>query len=417
MALEGGGGGGAPGGGSNQRGRLPHPSPVNRARHLRSQPPFKAVARLVSAASAILPPRSSPTVPPPPHPTQPQAVVHLTDKHGVCRPPLRGPGDEASDDPYVAAYRRSLTVVAAGAAGGGGSGSGGGAPAEEQQLSEVSVVEAGCGATVAAFYPLQRVWVQLSADGSRAHGPRLRLRLLADSHPDAAQAARMEAAGTPAQPSEPTGSKAAAAAAGCGVLPRGQSATAARPAYRPPGMGKPAVPPPGFETAAAAAAAAGAGTAAGAGGAAAPAGAAQQLRDPAAAPPAGGDGRGGAPAGLQAPASLAAALTCFLEVAGGAAEQRQALAWQAALPPLDHSMPGLPSASGTIADGAADASAALPSGEALARTLRRLQARAARLQLRAGACAPGGQRSERRGAAAAAATQQAMALQQQLVPG
>ena len=35
-----------------------------------------------------------------------------------------------------------------------------------------------------------RVWVRLAADGSRAHGPRLEMRLVADSHPLALQAGR-----------------------------------------------------------------------------------------------------------------------------------------------------------------------------------------------------------------------------------
>lgn len=42
----------------------------------------------------------------------------------------------------------------------------------------------------------QRVWVRLSADASRAHGPALLMRLLADSHPDAAAAASVAATGS-----------------------------------------------------------------------------------------------------------------------------------------------------------------------------------------------------------------------------
>lgn len=39
----------------------------------------------------------------------------------------------------------------------------------------------------------QRVWVRLAADGTRAHGPRLGMRLVADSHPLVPEAAAMEA--------------------------------------------------------------------------------------------------------------------------------------------------------------------------------------------------------------------------------
>jgi hypothetical protein len=43
-----------------------------------------------------------------------------------------------------------------------------------------------------------RVWVQLSADGSRAHGPRLAMRLVSHTHPEAlAKAAAAQAAGLP----------------------------------------------------------------------------------------------------------------------------------------------------------------------------------------------------------------------------
>jgi hypothetical protein len=55
----------------------------------------------------------------------------------------------------------------------------------------------------------QRVWLRLSADASRAHGPALRLQLLADAHPAAVAAAAKEAAAAEA----PGGSSRAAAAA------------------------------------------------------------------------------------------------------------------------------------------------------------------------------------------------------------
>lgn len=49
------------------------------------------------------------------------------------------------------------------------------------------------GAALAEFRPMQRVWVQLRADGSRAHGPRLSMRLLTLRHPAAAAAASAKA--------------------------------------------------------------------------------------------------------------------------------------------------------------------------------------------------------------------------------
>lgn len=41
-----------------------------------------------------------------------QGVIHLTDKQGVCRPPLAQPGEEDGADPFVLAFRRGLAVVA-----------------------------------------------------------------------------------------------------------------------------------------------------------------------------------------------------------------------------------------------------------------------------------------------------------------
>ena len=91
-------------------------------------PPFNSLM----ATTAAQPPHPQPfpcPAPPcihPPHPTLlfphwappscpcpgPQGVIHLTDKQGVCRPPLRQAGDEAGDDPFVLPYRRGLAVVA-----------------------------------------------------------------------------------------------------------------------------------------------------------------------------------------------------------------------------------------------------------------------------------------------------------------
>jgi hypothetical protein len=60
-----------------------------------------------------------------------QGVIHLTDKQGLCKPPLRQAGDEEvqADDPFVLAYRRSLAVV-----GSGGGDSEGASPASAQGL-------------------------------------------------------------------------------------------------------------------------------------------------------------------------------------------------------------------------------------------------------------------------------------------
>ncbi|KAI7844065.1 hypothetical protein COHA_002209 [Chlorella ohadii] len=112
-----------------------------------------------------------------------KGVIHLTDKQDVCRPPLAQAAEEDADDPFVLAQRRGLAVVAEGQGGG-----------PEGQLSQLAVVEAASGRQLARYRPMQRVWVRLSADGSRVHGPTLRMRLLADSHPEAQAAAKREAA-------------------------------------------------------------------------------------------------------------------------------------------------------------------------------------------------------------------------------
>jgi hypothetical protein len=40
-----------------------------------------------------------------------QGMVHLTDPSGIPKPPLRQPGDEDLQDPFVLAYRRCIAVV------------------------------------------------------------------------------------------------------------------------------------------------------------------------------------------------------------------------------------------------------------------------------------------------------------------
>lgn len=357
-----------------------------------------------------------------------QGVLHLTDRAGLCKPPLRGPGDEEADDPFVLAHRRGLAVVAGAPPGRPGRllpplaaaahaaapvmrvmvcstarlplttrthllptrapPAEGDDPERPRQLAVVDV--AGGGAPLATYRPMQRVWVQLSADGSRAHGPRLRLRLLADTHPEAQAAAAKEAAQAAAE--------AAGSGPGCGQLSR---PPAARGAHRPPGFGaaagasaanggRPALqgPPPGFEGSAAAAGAA-AGPVKGTATAVA---AAASINEPAAAPA----------------SSLAGQLAALLEGAGAGDAEGRALGWQAE--------PGaVPTGSSSSRPNEQQQSAA--AGEqAVRHALRRLQAKAARLALRAGASAPGRRRADECGAREAALRQQIAALQQ-LVPG
>ena len=262
---------------------------------------------------------------------------------------------------------------------------------------------------------MQRVWVRLSADGSRVHGPTLRMRLLADDHPEARAAAREEAAEAAAagSSSKPQVAAAEAAAAGCAALPR---PGAARPAYRPPGIGAAAGagqvqgrlaargPPPGFE----------AGAAAGAAQASAAAGPVDGLGAvvPAALPH---------PVGMQPapPLSLAGQLQALLDAAGATDAEGCALGWQADVAPLP--LEALPSSSSAGSSSSSGAAATGGSSEwqvqAVARqALRRLQARAARLELRAAAGKPGRPRAEACSAAAAALREQIEALQH-AVPG
>jgi pyruvate/2-oxoglutarate dehydrogenase complex dihydrolipoamide acyltransferase (E2) component len=247
------------------------------------------------------------------------------------------------------------------------------------------LLEAASGRQVASFRPMQRVWVRLSADGSRAHGPRLRLRLLADQHPQAAEAAAREA------PSAPT----ARAAAGCNGGP--VKAGWARAGYRPPGFGAP-------QPAAAAPAASAAPAAPAEPAAPAPASNLSEPLGSRLAEPA-----GGVPVG---PLSLAGQLHAFLEQQqgsgreqGGAAPSPHPLDCQATPPPLDR-LPGGSSSGG-----------ASPAPAVLQRAVRQLHARAARLSLLAGARAPGAAKAERCRAEAAELRQRILSLQQQLVPG
>ena len=49
-------------------------------------------------------------------------------------------------------------------------------------------MDSNTGEVVAAFHPRQAVWVRMSAESSRGHGPALRMRLLDDLHPDVTRA-------------------------------------------------------------------------------------------------------------------------------------------------------------------------------------------------------------------------------------
>ena len=286
----------------------------------------------------------------------------------------------------------------------------------EGQPSQLSVVESSSGRQLASYRPMQRVWVRLSADGSRVHGPTLRMRLLADGHPEAQAAARGEAAEAAAAgaSSKPQAAAAEVAEAGCATLPR---PGAARPAYRPPGIGAAAGtgrvqgrlavrgPPPGFE----------AGAATGAAEASAAAAAAGPVDGLAAVAPTALPH----PVGMQpAPAlSLAGQLQALLDAAGATDAEGCVLGWQADVAPLPLEAPPSSSGGGDSSGGAATGSNSERQVQAVARqALRRLQARAARLELRAAAGKPGRPRAEACGAAAAELREQIEALQH-AVPG
>ncbi|KAI3434597.1 hypothetical protein D9Q98_002666 [Chlorella vulgaris] len=314
-----------------------------------------------------------------------RGVIHLTDKAGLCKPPLRDKEDEQANDPLLTAYRRGLALVA----------DGGGADGEAPR--QLAIVEAASGRHVAAYRSMQRVWVELSADGSRAHGPRLRMRLLADEHPGALAAAAKEAA----QPAGSTRSNPAAAAASgrCNVQQQQQQQQQQRQsAYRPPGVGPAAKakgPPPGFSPAPQAAALTANPSAFG------DSAAATQGESSLPAP--------SASAATVEPPSLAGRLQLFLvhqqhcwqqqQQQQGLAAEVGPLALEGKLPPLDQ----LPSLSSRHNNDT------LPS--AVCSALRKLRARAARLELRAGAMDPGRQRAARCSCRVAAIWQQIAALQ------
>ena len=91
-----------------------------------------------------------------------RAAVRLTDPDGKPRPPAVADDDEPSGD------EEALVL-------------------EASQLGVLRLLRAD-GSVAHAFRPLQRVWVELRAGGSRAHGLALRARLLDERHPAVAAA-------------------------------------------------------------------------------------------------------------------------------------------------------------------------------------------------------------------------------------
>ncbi|KAK9809126.1 hypothetical protein WJX72_009740 [[Myrmecia] bisecta] len=118
-----------------------------------------------------------------------KGLMHLVDRRGLVRPPLAA-AEEDPNDPIQLGLRRNLRL--------------------ETGPTSARIYNQETGQQVAVLRTNQRVWVELGADGSRAHGPSLRLRLLANSHPavQQAQAARAEGLrldgqGTSSKPSAP----------------------------------------------------------------------------------------------------------------------------------------------------------------------------------------------------------------------
>jgi hypothetical protein len=281
--------------------------------------------------------------------------------------------------------------------------------------AQLTIVDSASKQVIGTFRPGQRVWVRLSADGSRAHGPRMRMRLLADQHPEAVAAAQQEAVDAAAAARKQQQGKGAAGADAAATATDGGLPRKGAQAYRPPGLGPAARG--GF------------------------AGAVAQLGAAARGPPpgfgpqtepttvAGGDAAthdslelGGAPQAASAkhrtagtePRSLAAQLDTFLEQQLGeqAGAGASPLAWQASLPAFEL----LPSSHDGTDD--SDVSASAERRQlALQQAMRRLEAHAARLQLRAAAATPGKEGAMACAAAAAGMRQHILELQQHLVPG
>ena len=94
--------------------------------------------------------------------------MHLVDKQGIVQPPLHTSSEAEKLNTSPASFQ-NLTVVTTTTADG-----------KDESLA---ILDASTGRTVAEYHPLQRIYVEMGADASRTHGPRLRLRLLSDEHP------------------------------------------------------------------------------------------------------------------------------------------------------------------------------------------------------------------------------------------
>ncbi|KAG2451560.1 hypothetical protein HYH02_004158 [Chlamydomonas schloesseri] len=118
-----------------------------------------------------------------------RGAVPLTDRRGLPRLPLR-PGEaleaaEEQDDAFAAAERRNLRL-------------------QVEADKEAAIVDAATGAELWRVRLWQPVSVRLSAAGHRAHGPKLAMRLLDGTHPDALPPALLAPTPAPATAAPPT---------------------------------------------------------------------------------------------------------------------------------------------------------------------------------------------------------------------
>ncbi|KAG2445884.1 hypothetical protein HXX76_000488 [Chlamydomonas incerta] len=112
-----------------------------------------------------------------------RGAVPLADRRGLPRLPLR-PGDpeaaeEQQDDAFAAAERRNLRL-------------------QVEPDKDAAIVDTATGAELWRVRLWQPVSVRLSAAGHRAHGPKLAMRLLDTTHPDALPPALLAPAPAPA---------------------------------------------------------------------------------------------------------------------------------------------------------------------------------------------------------------------------
>ncbi|KAK9833762.1 hypothetical protein WJX74_005180 [Apatococcus lobatus] len=94
-----------------------------------------------------------------------RGAIRLTDKAGLVIPPANGVDDpQLAADAFGTAARRILQL-------------------QQDGDGSCSIINHESGTEVARFRPMQRIWVELGADGSRAHGPTLQMRLVSEAHP------------------------------------------------------------------------------------------------------------------------------------------------------------------------------------------------------------------------------------------